>query len=231
MKEENMIIAGHIPATLYGDKSDKLFLFVHGLGGNRLEAGSFAPLAAGKGWQVLSIDLPEHGDRRDDAKLLPWVAIPELQAVMTLLQDKWQHIAIRAISIGAWLSMLAFSGKPIEKCLLVSPVVDMENMICHMLGMSGVSEEQLQREKEIPTPFGAVLSWDYLVYAREHPAAALCPDTAILYGEHDVLVPRPVIDNFTALNNCCLTVMPGGEHWFHTPEQLAFMGDWELEHI
>lgn len=23
-----------------------------------------------------------------------------------------------------------------------------------------------------------------------------------------------------------LTVMPGGEHWFHTPEQMQFLDDW-----
>ena len=36
------------------------------------------------GWQVLSVDLPEHGGRQDGAPLLPWAAVPELQAVDAL---------------------------------------------------------------------------------------------------------------------------------------------------
>lgn len=34
------------------------------------------------GWQVLSVDLPEHSERTDGAKLLPWIVLPELQYVM-----------------------------------------------------------------------------------------------------------------------------------------------------
>jgi hypothetical protein len=26
---------------------------------------------------------------------------------------------------------------------------------------------------------------------------------------------------------CYVTIMPDGEHWFHTPEQLAFLKAWE----
>lgn len=52
---------------------------------------------------------------------------------------------------------------------------------------------------------------------------------AALYGECDETIPRRVIDGFIAANPCTLTVMPGGEHWFHTPEQLEFMKNWEHE--
>ena len=31
---------------------------------------------------------------------------------------------------------------------------------------------------------------------------------------------------FAAGISAPLTVMPGGEHWFHTPEQMAFLDDW-----
>ena len=62
---------GPTPATLWGPGSEAVFLFVHGLGGNRREAAPFAELAVPLGWQVLSVDLPEHGGRRDGAPPSP----------------------------------------------------------------------------------------------------------------------------------------------------------------
>ena len=31
---------------------------------------------------------------------------------------------------------------------------------------------------------------------------------------------------FARRHNARLTVMPGGEHWFHTAEQMHFLDDW-----
>ena len=62
---------GPTPATLWGPGSEAVFLFVHGLGGNRREAAPFAELAVPLGWQVLSVDLAEHGGRRDGAPPSP----------------------------------------------------------------------------------------------------------------------------------------------------------------
>ncbi|MCQ4935993.1 hypothetical protein [Anaerotignum propionicum] len=50
-----------VPAVLLGEQSDKLFMFVHGQGGNKDEAKAFADVACPLGWQVLGVDLPEHG--------------------------------------------------------------------------------------------------------------------------------------------------------------------------
>ena len=33
-------------------------------------------------------------------------------------------------------------------------------------------------------------------------------------------------DCFAEEHRAGLTVMPGGEHWFHTPEQMQFLDDW-----
>ena len=53
-----------IPAVLYGAESDKLYLFVHGKCGCKEEAEDFAEIVCPSGWQVLGIDLPEHGSRK-----------------------------------------------------------------------------------------------------------------------------------------------------------------------
>ena len=54
---------GSIPAVLYGAPSEKGYLFVHGQGGNKKEAAAFARVAVPAGYQVLGIDLPQHGER------------------------------------------------------------------------------------------------------------------------------------------------------------------------
>ena len=223
MKETGMW--GHTPYLCYGQTSDQVCLFLHGQSGHKEEGERFAQLANPKGWQVVAIDLPQHGQRQGGAEpFLPWVVVPELEQE---LQGRWKRIALRANSIGAWLAMLALAGKPVDTCLFVSPVVDMENLIQTMMTWAGVTEEQLEREREIPTDFGQTLSWDYLKYVRQHPVHALSAHTNILYGDQDNLVPQPVVECFARAEGAHLTVYPGGEHWFHTPEQMKVMGTWE----
>ena len=57
MKKKNIKIE-NIPVVLYGDTSDKLYLFIHGKCGYKEEAEFFAEIVCPKGYQVLSIDLP-----------------------------------------------------------------------------------------------------------------------------------------------------------------------------
>ena len=226
MKETGMW--GHTPYLCYGQTSDQVCLFLHGQSGHKEEGERFAQIANPKGWQVVAIDLPQHGQRQGGAEpFLPWVVVPELEQVWQELQGRWKRIALRANSIGAWLAMLALAGKPVDTCLFVSPVVDMENLIQTMMTWAGLTEERLEREREIPTDFGQTLSWDYLKYVRQHPVHALSAHTNILYGDQDNLVPQPVVECFARAEGAHLTVYPGGEHWFHTPEQMKVMGTWE----
>ena len=41
------------------------------------------------------------------------------------------------------------------------------------------------------------------------------------------MTARPTVDDFVRRTGARLTVLDGGEHWFHTPEQLAVLRDWE----
>ena len=230
MKEELFQI-NDTPTLLLGEQTDRLYLFIHGQQGNKFEARAFAELACPRGWQVLAIDLPEHGQRQDGKKLLPWDVLPELQAVLAFAGRNWSRLALRANSIGAWFSMLAFPPEQIEQYLFVSPILDMVRLIETMMGWAAVTEEQLQRAGEIATDFGQTLSWPYLCFAREHQPRVGYGRTAILYGEQDELTPQVVLEQFARENGCESRVMAGGEHWFHTPEQLAFLDAWEEEHI
>ena len=222
----------HVPAVLYGGDADRVWLFVHGKCGCKEEARAFAELACPKGCQVLSIDLPGHGARRDEANAFdPWHAVPELQTVLTYARPRWAHIALRATSLGAWFSMLAFAGEPLQKCLFVSPVLDMKRLIQTMMGWAGVTEAELEARETIETAFGETLSWRYYQYARAHAIESWTIPTSILYAERDNLTARPIVDAFAARFGCGLTVVPDGEHWFHTSAQLDALRRWEEANI
>lgn len=226
MKKQTMTLAG-IPAILYGERSRKVYLYVHGKNGCKEEAERFARTACEAGWQVLAIDLPEHGARRNGPeKLLPWTAIPEIQAVYARMKPVWAHIRLYGVSIGAWLAMQALQADAPEKALLVSPVVDMEDLITSMMQWANVTEEQLRRAGEIPTDFGETLSWPYLCWVRENPLY-WHGRTQVLCGEQDDLTSRTMIERFRQQSGAHLTIMEEGEHWFHTPVQMAVLQSWE----
>ena len=225
--EEICLVINEIPAILWGAPSEKVYLFIHGKNGNKEAARDFAIIAASKGYQVISIDLPEHGERKQGRQsFTPWCVVPELRAVMTWAKQCWSTICLRADSIGAWFSMLSFAEDNIEKCLFVSPVLDMEKLICTMMKWASVSEEKLRQEQEIQTNFGEKLSWEYLSYVREHLITEWNIPTAILYPENDNLTERNTVDRFVAEFKCELKVSPNGEHWFHTSEQLDILEQW-----
>lgn len=229
IRKEAFKIEG-IPALLFGEATDRLYLFIHGQGGCKEEALHFAIVAAKNGWQTLSIDLPEHGERHLQQNAFdPWHVVPELITVMKYTRSRWPMIALRANSIGAWFCLLAYGEESLERCLLVSPLTDMKKLIENMMLWAGVSEKQLECEGSIFTSFGQTLSWDYFTYAKEHPIITWNVPTEILYGETDHLIAYPDIVQFADTFHCHLSVLENGEHWFHTPDQLQVLQNWTLE--
>ena len=232
-KHENPTISNRtIPAVLYGEPAKQGYVFLHGQMGRKEEAEAFAQVVCPKGLQVLSMDLPGHGERQGRGEeLLPWTAVADIQAALDWAERRWKTTSLRANSIGAYFAMLAFDTP--GRALLVSPILDMEYLILAMMGWAGVTEEQLQAQGEIATAFGQTLSWKYLCWVREHSVHNwTCPlrwrtPTAILYGARDHLTDRETVEAFAARNGCRLTVEEAGEHWFHTPEQLAVLRKWE----
>ena len=215
-----------IPAVLYGEPAERGYLFLHGQMGRKEEAEAFAQVACPKGYQVLAIDLPAHGERQNrEEELLPWMAVPDIRAALDWAGHHWKTILLRANSIGAYFAMLAFDAP--SRALLVSPILDMENLILTMMGWAGVTEEQLQEQGEIVASFGQTLSWKYLCWVREHPVHNWTCPIRILYGSRDNMTSRRTMDGFVRQHDAKLTVMEGGEHWFHTPGQLAALREWE----
>ena len=53
-----------------------------------------------------------------------------------------------------------------------------------------------------------------------------CP-IRILWGSGDNMMPREAVEAYARRQGARLTVLEGGEHWFHTPEQLTALKKWE----
>ena len=71
MKTERINI-NNIPSIIWGEKSNKVFIAVHGNMSNKEDEviKILAEKVVEKGYQVLSFDLPEHGDRKDNKEYL-----------------------------------------------------------------------------------------------------------------------------------------------------------------
>lgn len=219
----------HIPAILWGAPSDKLIIAVHGNMSHKADTvvALLAECAVQKGCQVLSFDLPEHGGRKGEPTLCKvQTCVEELHSVMAYAKTQAQEISLFACSMGAYFSLLAYQDEPLTQALLLSPVVDMELLICNMMTWFSVSEERLQAEQTVETPIGHTLYWDYYQYVKAHPVARWTAPTHILYGSADNLCARDVIERFTDRFHCKLAVLAEGEHFFHTPAQLDFFAKW-----
>ena len=97
--------------------------------------------------------------------------------------------------------MCALAGRSNAAAYFISPIVDLERIE------------------------GVTLDEEHLRYVRQHPIDWRVP-THILYGENDNLTSLATISDFARRTGASLEVMHGGEHWFHTPEQMAFLDEW-----
>ena len=154
----------------------------------------------------------------------PWEAKEEFPQFFAELRRRCDRLTLIANSIGAFFSLSSLDVL-VDDAYLISPVVDMEKLIGDMMTWANVTEQQLEERREIATDFGETLSWRYLCYVREHPVEWRVP-TRILYGERDNLTSKETISAFAERFGAELTVMPDGEHWFHTEEQMQFLDAW-----
>jgi len=189
-------------------------LYVHGKGGNALEAEHLKPIC--ENYDVFAIDLND---------FTPWGTKNQIQSIFETLQKTYFNVSVIANSIGAYFSMFALQGYNIKKAFFISPILDMEKLIFDMMKLANITKEELREKKEIVTYFGEKLSWEYLLFVQNNTIKWNIP-TEILYAENDNMTSYETVKKFVKSHNAVITVMKNGEHWFHTSEQIEFLDKW-----
>ena len=197
----------------------QLVIYVHGKGGSIEEAKHYRSLFVD--FDVIGFDYKSQN---------PLHAKIEFSDFYEQTAKGYDSVILVANSIGAFFAMNGLEEKNITKAFFVSPIVKMEKLIIDMMKWSNITEEELCSKKEIITDFGETLSWEYLCYVRKHPIKWSIP-THILYGENDNLTSKETISEFSEQVSANLAIMKGGEHWFHTEEQMKFLDDWIIKLI
>ncbi len=194
---KNQFYIENIPAILYGQPSEGVYLYVHGQHSRKEAAESFAEVVNGKGWQVLAIDLPEHGERKSEENAFyAWNVVPELKLLLKYARERWSHVSLRAHSIGAYFSMMSYQGEYFDDVQLVSPILDMQKLCEDMMKWASVTAKELEQKKFIKTDFGQTLCWQEYCYAKDYPVRMWNPGTVILYGARDNLTTLDTMKSF-----------------------------------
>ena len=197
-----------------------VMVYIHGKGGSVEEAKYYRKFF-NEDFDIIGFDYKSEK---------PWYAKIEFVNYFDSIIPRYNKTILIANSIGAYFSLISLSNKRITKAMLISPIVDMERLILDMMLLANVSEEELSIKKEIETSFGETLSWEYLSYVRGNPVYWDIP-TEILYGKKDNMTSFSTMTDFSKKINANITVMSGGEHWFHTKEQMYFLDNWIKSNI
>jgi len=221
----------HIPTLVWGEKSDKVYLCVHGKMSSKESAEGIAIIAEQRGYQTISFDLPGHGERQNEDKRCDiWNGIRDLTAIGDYVFANWKEVSLYACSLGAYFCLNAYHTREIKKCLFQSPILDMEYLIKQMMIWFEISEERLAQEKEIDTPID-LMTWDYYQYVKEHPVPKWDVPTGILFAGRDMFQSIEIVKNFANKFNCVLTVSENSEHPFMGEEDGAIVEQWLRDNL
>lgn len=219
-----------IPAILWGTPSTKLLIEVHGNCSNKEDTviSILARIAVAKGYQVLSFDLPMHGERTgDEYACIPEHCVSDPTAVYAYAKSLSSDISLFACSMGAYFSLLAYHDLDIKQSLFLSPVVNMKRIIQNMMTGFHVSAARLESEQQIQLPIGQTLDWDYYCQVKNNPICfGWTMPTTILYGLEDDLCEWNEISSFAARYQVPVTALEHGGHYFHTTAQLLAFEEW-----
>ena len=230
MRKERFDAEG-IPAILWGEPSERVFIHVHGKMSRKECAESFAAIAEAKGFQTLSFDLPEHGERTNHAcKCDVWNGTHDLNVIADCTFDRWPRVSLFACSIGAYFSLQAYGNRRFEKALFQSPIVDMSYLVGRMMKWFNVTPEALEEKGVIDTPVDP-LRWDYYRYILTHPTEKWPIPTAILYGGRDEMQSIEVMRTFSERFRASLTVSPDSAHPFMAEQDIPIVESWLRENI
>ena len=230
MDAERISIDG-IPALVWGQRSEKVYLCVHGKMSSKESAGGIAEVAAENGFQTISFDLPQHGERKSEARRCDiWNGMHDLTTVGDYVFRRWKEVSLYACSLGVYFSLHAYRDRPFAKCLFQSPILDMEYLIRRMFMWFGITEERLEREKEIDTPID-LMTWDYFRFVLAHPVEKWAQPTHILYGGKDDMQSIEAVRTFADRFRCSITVSENSLHPFMAESDLPIVENWLRSNI
>lgn len=124
-------------------------LLVHGWSGNASQLGSFVLPLVERGWHVVSVDLPAHGETAGD-----FATVPLLADVVASLLHRLRPGVLIAHSLGATASALALRHGPAPaRMALLAPPAQLPPYLKHFTEAVGLSEAMharlLQRVERI----------------------------------------------------------------------------------
>ncbi|EEB5174079.1 alpha/beta fold hydrolase [Salmonella enterica] len=185
--------------------------------------------AVKNGYQVLSFDLPAHGDRIHDEKECHVIqAVSDIQCIHAHVRERFSEIALFACSMGASFSLIALQPGNFSQTFFLSPVVDLLGLVRKMMHSAGIDEEQLSQEKVIAVTDGPGFRADYVDYLRRHtPAPAVWEgELSILIGSEDTVADYADVQRFSRQQGGVIEVVEGAEHYFHKPVELDRLRSW-----
>ena len=106
----------------------------------------------------------------------------------------------------------------------------MKSFIAYVHGKGGSAQEA--EHYKMLFPRDEVIGFDYHAqtpWEAKKEFLTFFTEQRNLYGEHDGLTSIETVSAFAKRHHAELTVMPGGEHWFHTEEQMRFLDQWIRE--
>ncbi len=123
MMKIDKIKINNIPSIIWGEKSNKVFIAVHGNMSNKEDEviKILAEKVVEKGYQLLSFDLPEHGERKDDTIYLCKVqnCVKDLKQIIEYANKNYEEINLWACSMGAYFSLISYKDEDIKNSVFL----------------------------------------------------------------------------------------------------------------
>lgn len=210
-----------IPACLFGENKDNVFIAVHGFFSNKQDdiIREFANIVISKGYSVLSFDLASFGERTGEECTISR-AISDLKQVLEYADREFKNVNVFAVSYGAYISLQVFKERAV-KFIMLSPIVNMLELTYNLMKLNNVTEQELNAEKQISKNYQTFYLED-LKFVQKNPSGEVKGNGYIIYGSKDTLQNFSLIKDFSVRNNCKIFAMQNGEHFFHTKEQLNY---------
>lgn len=222
-----------IPAILWGKPSERMIIATHGSHSSKIDdcIWILAEAAIKKGYQVLSFDLPQHGERVYEKDfIMPDECIRELKLMYVYALRHAKKISLFGCSMGAYFELLTFADADIDRVWFLSPVVNMERIIHNLMNYCQITEKEFEEKVMIKNNI-ETLYFPYYIYVKNHPIDIWKHQTFMLRGENDMMCEYDYVKKFVEKHGCELTIQEGGEHWFHTDNQLSFFKHWIEERL